>query len=122
MRKQIISFQRSFQMWAFSVGHLQLLMRSTKVPGFPTRIDILFKNVDVIQLPTKFDGLMISEDSEKKIKELYPWIDSRTIEGQKLFCVRGSNFMGHVIAGAVAWHEDELEYHDPSHFSIVPEL
>ena len=117
MSKEIVNYKRFFQMWQYTVGHSQLLLRSVKRDDFVTRVDVLFKNVSVIQLPTTFDALSISELSEgEEISHILP--DFRHEKGKKNFVVRGSQsqVVGYVIAGALAFHEDDLEYHDPSHF------
>jgi len=50
---------RLFQVWLYQVGHSQLLARTLKRSGGDRRIDILFKNVSRIDLPTSFDCLEI---------------------------------------------------------------
>jgi len=111
-----MNIQRHFQVWSFTVSHGQLLLRSTKAADQSTRIDVLFKNVLTIHLPTSFDGLSIFEASESEKTEIKFQIGAKGITDRKIFIVRGSNFQGYVIAGAVASHEDEGEYNDPSFF------
>ena len=119
MTTEIINFQRRFQMWSYTTSHSELLLRSPKTPRLPTRIDVFFKDVKAIHLPTAFDGLVISEAIESEILELHIQFGSPNLEGRKVFVVHDSQFRGYVIAGALAWHEDEREYHDPSYFSIT---
>jgi len=119
MSTQLISFPRRFQMWAYTVGHGELLLRSPKAPGLPTRIDVLFKNVSGIHLPTLSDGLQISEATEKEETKLRSQLSSSRLEGRKVFVVRVEGFMGYVIAGVVAWHEDKGEYYEPSFFQLA---
>jgi hypothetical protein len=115
-----ITFARRFQLWAYTVGHGQLLLRSPKSAGLSTRVDVLFKNVAAIHLPTILDGLAVSEATEGQKSELRVQVDPLRLEGRRVFVVRGTNFMGYVVAGVVASHEDEREYHEPSHFSLAP--
>ena len=124
MPNNSVNSTRRFQIWAYTVGHGQLLLRSVKGETFSTRIDVLFKNVAAIHLPTLFDGLAVAEATEMEKRELLVQVDSLRLEGRKVFVVRGSSFTGYVVAGVVAWHEDELEYYDPSHFSssLTPNL
>jgi hypothetical protein len=114
----LLNSQRHFQVWEYTVGHRQLLLRSVKATGIPTRIDILFKNVAAIDLRTTLDGLTISEATEDQ--KINPKLqrDSEIVYKRKVFIVRGSNFEGYVVAGALAWHEDEGEYDDPSYFRL----
>ena len=120
MPTNAVNFSRRFQMWEYTVGHGQLLLRSPKTTGLSTRIDILFKNVAAVHLPTILDGLAVSEATEGERSELHVQVDPSRLEGRKVFVVRGSNFMGYVVAGIVASHEDEREYHEPSRFSLTP--
>ena len=56
--------KRGFQMWLYEVGHSQLLLRSVKDDAHSTRVDILFKSVDSLHLPTNMVGLTISRRDE----------------------------------------------------------
>src|ERR1035437_5423461 len=51
---------RRFQVWEYSVGHKQLLLRSTKDVDHPTRVEIAFKDVRAMQIPTVIDELSIA--------------------------------------------------------------
>jgi hypothetical protein len=120
MSNEIFNRQRTFQIWEYTAGHKQLLLRSTKAEGLPTRIDVLFKVVRAINLLTVMDGLTISEAAEgQQVGPRLP-SDSLILYEQKVFVVRSSNFEGYVVAGVMAWHEDEGEYYDPSHFQLKP--
>jgi hypothetical protein len=89
---------RHFQLWRYEVGHAQLLLRSVKGDHHASRIDMLFRAVKIIDLPTKFDGLQIQRD-----------------EGQ--YAVSGVGWSGRVLAGACYQAEDAGEYYDPSPFA-----
>jgi hypothetical protein len=89
---------RFFQVWAYSVSHSQLLLRSVKADGLHSRIDVLFEAVDLMELPTSFTGLVIARDRGG-------------------FTLSGSGWAGRVVAGACYWCEDEGEYYDPSPFA-----
>lgn len=60
-RSGVIEFEseRPFQMWRYSVGHSMLLLRSTKDEQHDTRVDVLFKRVERLDLPTVCQGLTI---------------------------------------------------------------
>ena len=51
---------RQFQIWSYKVSHAQLLLRSTKSKNDPTRIDLLFKNVAIINMPTLLNGVRMT--------------------------------------------------------------
>ena|SRR6266478_5003521 len=118
MSSKPINFERSFQIWKYTVGHGQLLLRSTKSPGHQTRIDVFFKNVGAVHLPSTFDGLSIVEGSNDEALKMSVLDSSSITKGhRKLFIVRGSDFLGYVVAAIVVCHEDEGEYHEPSYFA-----
>jgi len=114
----IVNYSRSFQMWKYTVSHSELLLRSTKASGVATRVDVFFKNVAAIHLPTIMDGLAVSEATDDGKSELDLQIDPSRLKERKVFVIRGYDFVGYVIAGAIAWHEDDGEYHDPSFFRM----
>ena len=60
-------YNRMFQLWAYTVGHGQVLMRSTKIDPASSRVDIAFKNVIALKLPSVFDRLAIEESSADQI-------------------------------------------------------
>ena len=107
-------------MWEYTVGHGQLLLRSPKNEELRTRIDVLFKNVGAIELPTVLDGLTVSEATEGDWSAIGPRVDQRYRTGRTLFVVRGSSFLGYVLAGFVNWHEDEAEYYEASQILTRP--
>ena len=115
-----LRFARMFQLWEFTVGHKQLLLRSTKDDRFRTRVDVYFKNVAVVNLPTICHGLTISEADGAQQQDLLSQVSQTGLSAGKVFLIRGDRFTGYVIAGFMDWHEDELEYDDPSKFVLHP--
>jgi hypothetical protein len=116
----LFNSQRTFQIWEYTVGHGQLLLRSPKADDMPKRIDVLFKNVAAIHLLTTLNSLTISEANEEDQIDSQLQVGSQILMDRKVFLVRSSEFVGYVIAGTVAWHEDEGEYYDPSFFRLRP--
>ena len=111
MATDIMKFSRRFQMWAYTVGHGQLLLRSPKATDLPTRIDVLFKNVAAVCLPTILDGLIVSEPTEGEKTELPDACDPSWLEGRKVlrFVDHTSKYVRQVLR-----HEDEHEYNEPA--------
>src|SRR5689334_11720122 len=91
--------ERRFQVWRYEVGHSMLLLRSTKGDQHATRVDVLFKPVKRLDLPTAFDGLTVERAGEGR------------------FDLRGDGWSGSVHATTVSVTEDEGEYFDPSPFA-----
>ncbi len=59
---------RSFQLWAYSVSHAQLLIRSPRSKEDPKNIDVAFFGVGLIEVPSGFIGLTIEDASTKEAK------------------------------------------------------
>ena len=115
MATTILDFSRRFQIWEYTVGHSQLLLRSTKTLETASRIDVLFKNVAEIHLPTILDGLIVSELTDTGASEM-PLLVPERLKTRTVFVARTTNGTGYVIAGATFWHEDDgcLLYTSPS--------
>jgi len=116
MSKEIITFNRQFQIWSYIVGHSQLLLRSTKSPDHPTRVDIFFKNVKSIQLPTTIDDFSIVESDVESVQALSVNLNDADLRNRRVFLVHGVNCTGYVVAGFMDCREDEGEYNSPSPF------
>lgn len=105
--------ERTFQLWAYTVGMARLLLRSTKNETFPTRIDVVFQNVTALQLPTSLDGLVVTDADD----ELARRIESDTgilREESHFFAIETARGVGYIVAGVMVSGEDEGEYFDPS--------
>jgi hypothetical protein len=111
--------ERTFQLWAYTVGMKRLLLRSTKNETFTTRIDILFQNVKAVQLPTSLDGLVVTAADD----ELSKRIEGDTgilAEDSRFFAIETAGRLGYVVAGVMVSKEDEGEYFEPS--ELWPDL
>jgi hypothetical protein len=118
MATNIIYSDRRFQIWKYTVGHSQLLLRSTKSADFSTRIDVFFKGVKEFHLPTIFTGLSMMEASQTDARKLCSLRESLSFSKDvKIFKVQGSDFVGYVAALTALCHEDKGEYDDPSFFA-----
>lgn len=105
-----LKFARPFQLWHYTVSHGQLLLRSNRRDNLGTRIDILFKDVGFLALPTSMPDLTLTQ---------WPADEQLAIEirrGRTQFELKGTNFEGYVIAARMYWHEDEGRHADESHF------
>jgi hypothetical protein len=105
--------ERTFQLWAYTVGMARLLLRSTKNETFATRIDVLFQNVKALQVPTSLDGLVVTEADGELAKR----IESDTgmlFEESHFFAIETARGVGYIVASVMVSREDEGEYFDPS--------
>lgn len=107
MTSLITSFNRRFQVWAYSVSHARLLLRSTKDAQNHTQVDVLFKNVKLMCLPVTIEGLTITESSFADLE-----VQGATEAlGGNCFRLEGTDWRGAVVAGSVVWNETEDEFH-----------
>jgi hypothetical protein len=108
------------QMWSHTVGHSQLLLRATKDRDHPTRVDILFKNVAAMSVPTLMRELRVRQASPIEREEILSTADVDHPEDRRCFVLEGPGFAGWVVAGVMVAVENDGEYHEPS--SLLEEL
>lgn len=99
---------RRFELWAYSVSHQSLLLRSTRVDGTGSRIDVLFKGVTRLSLPTTLDALSIEPDPKS------PSIPPLGGEETNRWVLVSRSGRGFIDAVTAAIHEDELEFFAPT--------
>ena len=112
------TFERVFEVWRYTVGHGQMLLRSTKPDVAGTRVDVGFTDVVYIQLPTlvHITSIRVAEAFEVPafLRDV-PHTAERTV-----YLIESGQSRFFVAAGFAEWHEDEREYHEPS--SVLPGL
>lgn len=113
-------FDRKFLIWKYSPSHSQLLLRSGKDDQHKTLIDILFKGVDLIHIPTHFHRFRITEISKEEFKALHLSIGSSDDLEDRYFQVEGDGWKGFVVASSFFWIEEDAEYNDASRLFDVP--
>ena len=110
MQNPIVRFDRKFKVWLYEIGHGQLLLRSTKDEHHPTQVDILFKGVALMQIPTLFSKLVISEMSEREFQSLDLSTGLFPLGERKCFKLEGDNWQGVIVAGYVGWLEEDASH------------
>ena len=108
--KQLFRYDGRFQWWSYTVSHGQLLLRSTSSSKRSTQVDVLFKDVVAVELPTSFDNIEVleAETTDEPSRVALP------SGGRKRFLIRGRDVNGYVIAGAVHHVEGEQSHGDAS--------
>jgi hypothetical protein len=117
MPETIIRFPRPFQLWTFAVSYRSLLFRSTKSASEKSRIDVYCQNVQLINVPTVMQSLAISLESAESKETLCRQLGLNVPKQHKLYQINYGTSLGQVLANNIVWHEDTLEYYDPSFFS-----
>jgi len=106
--------ERTFQIWAYTVGMKRLLLRSTRNETFSTRIDVLFQNVKALSLPTFLEGMVVSEADGELADRIEAETGFLCEEGSRFFRVDTAHGVGYLVAGVMVGREDEGEYFEPS--------
>jgi hypothetical protein len=116
--QEIFRSERDFAVWAFTVSHSQLLLRTRATDRQP-RIDILFKPVKAMKLRTEYKGLVIRCGTAA---ERDPILASSGLAGRTLrvLIVETAEGSGYVVTGAIGWREDGGQDHDPSTLAFFP--
>jgi hypothetical protein len=106
-------FDRTFKMWDFYITHSQLLLRSHRTVSHPKNIDIIFGDVDYVELPTTLFGLdMVAagpEDHRKAEKVM-----DGPVAGDRVFAIETQGRRYLVIAGGMVIQENELMMRESS--------
>lgn len=94
-----IRSERTFQLWQYTVSHGQLVLRSTKDSKNGMQLDVLFKNVQRVELPSLMRGLQVTPDDAPG-------------GAHRRFKLTGREWQGAIVAGAMAWHGSNAEHFD----------
>jgi hypothetical protein len=121
---ELFRAERCFQLWAYSVSHSRMLLRSTmgkdrRGAEHGTRIDVLFKPVAASRTRSVYDGLVIrvaTVDEAAATRAASPTIPFYT--DTRVFLLHSGEETDYVVADAVGWHEDTLDSGEPSHFAM----
>jgi len=117
MSTVLAEFNRRFAVWSYTVSHKQLLLRSTKDHAHETRIDLLFKNVLYLALPTLIHDLTVSEADAATSSRIVAGVASdspRSLDDKRVYVLRGRGPEGYVVASTVVHAEDTEDYLAPS--------
>ncbi|MEV6953263.1 hypothetical protein [Streptomyces sp. NPDC051183] len=115
-----MDFGRPVELFAYIIGHSQLLLRGRQddEQGLSTTLEVLFKDVSALSVRAYYPSLTLRDASGEEEAELReavpdPWCDARAfVLGERLLG-------GFVVAGAVYWGESSA----PETYSsfLVPE-
>lgn len=110
----LLELSRMVQVWSYTVSHSQLLLRAAKDGEHPTRVDVLFKGVGAMSLPTVMPDASIREAEPDERASILASTSIDMPEERRCYVLEGAGFSGWVLAGVVVFVEDEGDYFDTS--------
>lgn len=113
------SSRRTFQIWSYDVSHSMLLLRSPASDRDNEQVDIVFKGVDFISIPTRIRDMVI-EKSSADFSHLP--IEPHVLSARHLYEVAGSGARGLIAAAAVYMDARRCEYFEESELLKVLKL
>jgi hypothetical protein len=114
MNKEIYTSDRYFAIYGYMVSHGQLLLRSDKIKGYETNIDVVFFDTTYVQLLTRLEGISIrilSENSEVNYESVRKYL---SYDNSHLFEIRSNNEKYIIAASFVRVFENDLEFNELS--------
>lgn len=118
LRDLPVSFDRPLRLFAYIIGHGQVLLRGEQDPeaGLHTTVEVLFKDVGALSIRDHYRRLTVrlasrTEEERLRAADPRPWYDWRAFVLET-----GSGGDGHVVAGAVYWAESSAP---PEYRSIL---
>jgi hypothetical protein len=122
--REVFRSDREFLLWAYTVSHGQLLLRTPTTSPAGTRqsrIDVLFKPVAAVKVRSSYDGLAIRCASEVEARHVLHAAGLAPGSGHRVLLLGTARDTDYVVAGAVGWLEDAGDARDPSGLaSFVP--
>lgn len=119
---ELFRSDRPFRLWAYTVGHCTLLLRSWGPANGPeTTIDVLFKPVATMKVRTTYDGLVIrcaTHAEAEDIKAKTPSINFGVAYNRRFFLLESQGETDYIVSSAAGWHEGVL---GPVHHSFFQE-
>ncbi|MFI2711138.1 hypothetical protein ACH495_13525 [Micromonospora sp. NPDC018662] len=121
--EELFRNDREFTVWSYSATHCQLLLRADHLPGgesrLPTTVEILFQQVDAVQMRASYRGLVIRCATDEEAARVEPGLvgQGHRSEASRLLILDSAEGTGHVLTGAVAWREGVLSDMQPSLFN-----
>jgi hypothetical protein len=113
---ELMSFDRDFSVWAFTVSHSQLLLRSPKAGTAGTRVDIGFSGVIGFIGGVDYPGLAIRPSNDSEIDALTGFVGLKAVRSaEAAYALVGvGGHSGFVLANSCEWAEDEGDFSEPS--------
>ncbi|WP_411347176.1 hypothetical protein [Paenibacillus sp. WLX2291] len=102
---------RKFKLWYYTISHGQLLLRSIKDDNNTTNIDVMFLDVDYIELPRYLSDVKLEKAQEKDINYIQQKLGEHILpESIRIIISKNGRYI--VVASIMKVVENELEMFD----------
>jgi hypothetical protein len=107
---------RIFKIWDYNVSHNQLLIRSPRNEslGVATNIDIKFRGVSHMNIPTSFNGCEIVEPNLEEINEIKYITSNNNIADISIFIILSAGKRYSVTASSCKISENDMDIFETS--------
>ena len=117
--QEVIDFaDRVFHLEVLKGGMNRLLFRSNRSSHFPTRVEILFMNVQYLSVGTSLDGLVVHDVGLVVDDDEFAWRVGNRAD-LHVYELRSSSGVGHVVAGSVTVEQSDAGPSEPSRFFMM---
>ena len=114
-------FNGEFSLVLFHQNHGVLLLRSgDRDDGGPRRIDVLFRGVVWMSLPSWLSDFSLDQCLPDEIIDRVPPSHLGKVQSRKVYRIDIDRTPHYVVAGSVSHARDDLQYFDPS--PLLPEI
>ena len=107
-----------FKVWEYRVSHKQLLLRRPKATDLAKNLDVMFSNVQYMDLPSVLSDLEIEEPNQDDIA----FAESRAgkaVKGNQVFVLKSNNRRHVIVAGDAVVRESSMGLFE-SPFTLPP--
>lgn len=105
---------RFFVQWFYTKSHGRLLLWSEQGNTERTRIELLFSDVAVINIPVYMPGLKITPIKEGQVQTELARVPLQLSRDKLLFRMSGTDWDGYLIAASLTVAEAERSFDAPS--------
>jgi hypothetical protein len=109
----IYSSERRFQIWDYTVGHGQILLRSPSSPEQPRNVDLIFLGVEYLGIPSTLFGLGLDQAPSEVSTEVKRGLRCGW-EESSVYTLVSEGRRYHVVAAAFRVYENDLDLFESS--------
>ena len=105
--------ERRFRVWDYNISHKQMLLRSPESPEEAENIDVIFWDVDYIEIPTAMDGLSLDEATGDEIAKIGGILAIKHAK-MSIYCLVSGGLRFLIVAGGYKVLKNKLDVFESS--------